>query len=86
MFPGNRKKQVGDSRIELRTPVFHDFRLDYGKGERLAIRSVGRHGIQRVNNSEDAGADWNLLPFELFRVAGAIKTLMVAEDDLGRFL
>src|ERR1035437_2461618 len=86
MFTGNRKKQVGDVRVKLSATVFDNFGNGLVKGECLAVRAIGRHGIQRVNNSKDTGSNWNLFPLELFRVAGAVKTLMVAEDDLCRCL
>src|ERR1700686_5468463 len=81
---GNREKHFHDLGIELRpgTPAY----LFPGMGHRegLAVRPVADHGIHRVRKRENACPERNLLAAQSSRITGAIKELLVRQDDLRR--
>src|SRR6185369_13829432 len=82
----NGEKQVRDFGIELGTAVFFDLAGDGVEGECPTIRAVGGHGVQSINQSEDAGTDRYLFPLELLGVTCAVEAFVVGQDDLGRTL
>jgi hypothetical protein len=50
--------------------------------ERLSVRAVARHGIERIAEREDLRAKGNLFAGETTRVPLAVPTLVVGMDDL----
>ena len=51
-------------------------------GQRLAVRAVARHGVERVGDGEDARGERDLLAGEPVGVAGAVVALVVAAGHL----
>src|SRR5262245_61693478 len=79
---GNGQECSGDPGIELdpgELPNLLDRDLD---GEGRPIRTVGGHGVERVDDREDPGPQGDLLALEPARVAGSVPPLLVTQDDV----
>src|SRR6202789_4153418 len=63
-----RQKYFHNLRIKLLSGEFLYLRARRGNRQRLAIRPVRNHGVQRIGPREYSGAQWNLFAFQFPRV------------------
>src|SRR5580692_7810666 len=72
-----------DFGVELGAGAAANFFAGVGHGESFAVRAVANHGVERIGNGENTGAEGDLITFEAAGVAGAVVELLVSEDDFG---
>src|SRR6266542_1527948 len=72
-------------RVELAAPLGEDLVGRVLPGQRLSIRPVARHRVQRVGKREDARTQRDLLPRDTVRVAGPVPALVVETNDVQAF-
>src|ERR1700734_498714 len=82
---GQREENFDDFRVELLAGTADDFFGSGGERGSSAVGPVGGHGVKRVGDGEDAGAEGNLFTAKAPRVAGAVEALLVCVNDLGGF-
>src|SRR5271170_6403249 len=80
-----REEDLDDLGVELLEGAANYLFGSGGERGCSAVRTVGGHGVERVGDGEDAGAERNLFTAKTARVAGAIEALLVGVDDLGGF-
>src|SRR5512133_989142 len=71
-----------DRRVELPAGLAEDLVLSGSPRECHPVRTVARHGVERIRDREDPGAPWNLLPCQAVRIAVAVPALVVRANDL----
>src|SRR5262245_63640578 len=76
----NLQGGVHDPRIELLAGVVAQGAERLCEWARLSIGPIVRHRVQRIHDGKNSGCEWNLLPREAVRIAGAVVTLVVATD------
>jgi len=72
-----------DFGIELGAGAAANFFAGVGHGESFAVGAVADHGVEGIGDSENTGAERDLVALESAGVAGAVVELLVSEDDFG---
>lgn len=80
---GDGGEDFDDFGIELRAGAATNLFTSVAHRQSFAVGAVADHGVERIGDGEDAGAERNLIALEAARVAGAIEELLVGEHDLG---
>ena len=52
--------------------------------EAFAVAAVGDHGVEGVDDRDDAGSEWYLIRFEPARVSAAIVGLVMMKGEQAR--
>ena len=78
---GQGKEALDDGGIELGAAGLDEAALGLFEGEAFAIRARGDHGVEGVNDGDDAGADGDFVAGEAAGVAFAVEGLVVMEDE-----
>src|ERR1700731_2852544 len=77
-FHARERQEAGhDTGIELRTARLKQPPLGLFEGQPTAVRARRNHGIERVDDGDDAGTNWNLLALQSAWITFSIKALMV---------
>src|SRR5262249_22806747 len=75
------EKRVDDRRIELTPGTSADLTSRVFERNRARVRTIERHGVERVRHREDARTKGDRLTPQSERIAGAIPALVVMIDD-----
>ena len=72
-----------DLGIELCAGAAANFFASVAHGQSFAVGAVADHGVERIGDGENAGAEGDLIAFEAARVAAPVEELLVSQDDFG---
>jgi len=84
MLFGDGGEDFDDFGVELRAGAAANFFAGVGHRQSAAVGAVTDHGVERVGDRENAGAEGNLVAFQAARIAGAVVELLVSKDDFRR--
>src|SRR5579885_3669875 len=74
---GDGHEDVHDFGVELGAGAALNFLAGVLNGQSFAVGAVADHGVEGIGDSEDTGAEGNLLAFELAGIAGAIEKFLM---------
>ncbi len=80
-FAHHRDEDGGETRVELRSCLLLDFFQGVFDRQRIAVRPVGGHRVEGVDDREDACRERDLDSPKPVRVAGAVPALVVRGGD-----
>src|ERR1700674_2938205 len=81
-----REKHFHHARVKLLAREFLNLGARSGNRQRLAVRTIGDHRVQRIRDREYSGSQQNLLAAQSARITGTVVTLLVRQHDLGGLL
>ena len=69
--------------VELRAGAAANFFASVAHWQGFAVGAVADHGVERISDGENAGAEGDLIAFEAAGVAAPVEEFLVSEDDFG---
>ena len=79
-------KRAHDLGVELAPGLFLEALDDHVQRQRVAVRTLAEHGVERVGHSQQARAQRNILAGHAVRVPLAVIPLVMMSDRLGDIL
>lgn len=79
----DRQGRLDDAGVKRPTRLAANFIDREGEGHCRLIGPLCGHGVKRVRDGKNPGADGYLLTFQSLRISAAIVTLVVREHQLG---
>ncbi len=83
ILSGISRKYLDDLGIELATGPEFDFLAGGLNGLGITVIALGSHGIQRIGNRENAGAQRDLIALQTAGIPGPVVVLLVGVNDFG---
>ena len=80
---GQRHHRAGDLGIPLRAASLIEDRDCFAVGEGAPVRAIADHRVERIGDRDNTRLERDVLTAQPMRIAAAIETLVVGDDDRG---